>query len=120
LNGTDSATPLLFDIFNSIDYNSTDGWFQQPKGIGLRAVCAESGNPANSFCQNQVLDTFIPGISSTQKCSHLKRIAVSADKKYSYCTSCQPATGFVQELYPNHAPELLTFYDAERIPYQQI
>ncbi|SIT73992.1 penicillin-binding protein 1C [Pontibacter indicus] len=120
LNGTDSATPLLFDIFNSIDYNSSDGWFQQPKGIGLRAVCTESGSPANSFCKNQVLDTFIPGISYTQKCSHLKRIAVSADKKYSYCTSCQPATGFVQQLYPNHPPELLTFYDAERIPYQQI
>ncbi|PKV62894.1 penicillin-binding protein 1C [Pontibacter ramchanderi] len=120
LNGTDSATPLLFDIFNSIDYNSSDGWFQQPKGIGLRAVCAESGSPANNFCQNQVLDTFIPGISATQKCSHLKRIAVSADKRYSYCTSCQPAMGFVQQLYPNYAPELLTFYDAERIPYKQI
>ncbi|SIQ90279.1 penicillin-binding protein 1C [Pontibacter lucknowensis] len=120
LNGTDSATPLLFDIFNSIDYNSTAGWFQQPKGIGLRAVCAESGSPANSFCRNQVLDTFIPGISSTRKCSHLKRIAVSEDKKHSYCTSCQPATGFVQQLYPNHAPELLTFFDAERIPYTPI
>jgi penicillin-binding protein 1C len=120
LNGTDSATPLLFDIFNSIDYNSSDGWFQQPKGIGLRAVCAESGSPANGFCQNQVLDTFIPGISATQKCSHLKNIAVSGDRKHSYCTSCQPSTGFVQQLYPNHAPELLTFYDGERIPYQQI
>ncbi|PVY38852.1 penicillin-binding protein 1C [Pontibacter virosus] len=120
LNGTDSATPLLFDIFNSIDYNSTTGWFQQPKGIGLRVVCAESGSPANSFCSNQVLDTFMPGISSTQRCSHLKRIAISGDNKYSYCTSCQPATGFVQQLYPNYAPELLTFYDSEKIPYQQI
>ncbi|MBX0332213.1 penicillin-binding protein 1C [Pontibacter sp. HSC-14F20] len=120
LNGTDSATPLLFDIFNSIDYNSTDGWFQQPKDIGLRVVCAESGSPVNSFCKNQVLDNFIPGISSTQKCSHLKNITVSGDKRYSYCTSCLPPTGFVQQLYPNHAPELLTFYDAERIPYQQI
>ncbi|MBC5773301.1 penicillin-binding protein 1C [Pontibacter sp. KCTC 32443] len=120
LNGTDSATPLLFDIFNAIDYNSPNKWFSPPKTIANRAVCVENGQPGNSFCHDLVMDTFIPGISPVAKCSHLKKVAVSADEKYAYCTSCQPLSGITQKWYPNYAPEILTFYDSEHIPYQRI
>ncbi|WP_114783090.1 penicillin-binding protein 1C [Botryobacter ruber] len=120
LNGTDSATPLLFDIFDAIDYNSSDSWFSAPAGLANRSVCIESGLPANSFCKDRVLDTFIPGISPVSKCAHLKQVAVSEDEQFAYCTSCQPVTGFKLKWYPNHAPEILTFFHSERIPYQHI
>lgn len=120
LNGTDSATPLLFDIFNAIDYNTTTNWFTPPKAIANRTVCAASGQPGNSFCRDLVMDTYIPGISLVAKCSHLKQVAVSANEKYAYCTTCQPETGVLQKWYPNYAPEILTFFDSEHIPYQRI
>lgn len=120
LNGTDSATPLLFDIFNTIDYNSPDDWFTAPSGLAQRSVCTVSGQSANTFCPDRVLDTYLPGISPVAKCEHLKQVAISADGNYAYCTSCLPENGYVQKWYPNLAPEILAFYEAEHIPYQKI
>jgi penicillin-binding protein 1C len=120
LNGTDSATPLLFDIFNTIDYNSPAGWFTPPKGLSWQRVCAASGLPVNHFCREQVLDGFMPGISPETKCAHLKQIPVSTDEKYAYCTTCLPERGYVEKWYPNFSPEILTFFAAEHLPYQKI
>ncbi len=120
LNGTDSATPLLFDIFNAIDYDSPETWFTAPKDLALRSVCTESGKPLNSFCTSHITDTYIPGRSAVVKCNHLKRVAVSADGKIAYCTSCQPESGFEERWYPNYAPEIVTFFGSEHIPYQQL
>lgn len=120
LNGTDTATPLLFALFNSIDYNSTNQWFKAPRGTAYRTVCAESGLPVNRFCHDQVLDTYIPGVSTVLKCSHLKKVMVSVDEKIAYCTSCEPAAGVKQKWYPNYAPEILTFFATEHLPFQKL
>ncbi|MFT2008141.1 penicillin-binding protein 1C [Pontibacter sp. 13R65] len=120
LNGTDSATPLLFDIFNSIDYNSPESWFKEPKGTRYRSVCVESGMPVNSFCTSHTTDTYIPGVSPVAKCTHLKQVKVSADGSMAYCTSCLPDAGYTEKWFPNYTPEILTFYNSEHIPYQQL
>ncbi|MGV3541164.1 MAG: penicillin-binding protein 1C, partial [Rufibacter sp.] len=52
LNGTDTATPLLFSLFNTIDYNSPQSWYRAPTSLSYRHVCLESGLPANQFCQD--------------------------------------------------------------------
>jgi penicillin-binding protein 1C len=121
LNGTDSATPLLFSIFNTIDYNSPDGWFKQPGSLSHRQVCAVSGGPAAEFCTDLITDTFIPGVSAVNKCTHLKQVAVSPDEQFAYCTTCLPENqNYVQKFYPNITPELLSFYNREHIPYAKI
>lgn len=120
LNGTDSATPLLFDIFNTIDYNAANDWFTAPASLARRSVCTVSGQPANTFCSDRVLDAYLPGISPVKKCEHLKEVTVALDEKYAYCTTCLPASGYVRKWYPNYAPEILTFYEAEHIPYPRI
>ncbi|GAB2533552.1 penicillin-binding protein 1C [Rufibacter soli] len=117
LNGTDTATPLLFSIFNTIDYNSPNQWYAAPKSVGTRSVCAESGRPGNSFCQDLVVDTFLPGISSAVKCTHLKKVPVSLDGQYAYCTACLPEGGYAQKWYPNHSPEILTYFVTQQLPY---
>ncbi|MFC6998900.1 penicillin-binding protein 1C [Rufibacter roseus] len=120
LNGTDTATPLLFALFNAIDYNSPNQWYKAPQGAAYRTVCAESGLPANNFCQDLVPDTYIPGVSTVLKCSHLKKVTVSVDEKFAYCTSCEPAAGVKQKWYPNYAPEIVTFFAAEHLPFQKL
>jgi penicillin-binding protein 1C len=120
LNGTDTATPLLFDLFNAIDYNSPQHWLPAPVALAYRSVCPETGKPVNTFCPDAVRDAFIPGISSTAKCDHLKEVWISANERYAYCTSCLPQAGYQSRLYPNYAPEILTFFASRHLPYRQI
>jgi len=120
LVGADIATPLLFDIFNAIDYNSPNDWFQPPPELDFRLVCSESGLPPNDFCQNQVSEYYLPRISSNAKCQHLKEVAVSADEQISYCTDCLPSTGYKKKLYPNLPPEMLALYTAQNQAFERI
>ncbi|MDX5348302.1 MAG: penicillin-binding protein 1C, partial [Hymenobacteraceae bacterium] len=120
LTGTDIATPLLFDLFNALSYNSSSHWFQPTKNIDFRLVCVESGKVPNEFCDNQILDYFIPIVSDNQKCEHLKPVLISADEKTAYCRACLPEAGYKRKFFPNYAPELLTFFEAEGLPYQQL
>jgi penicillin-binding protein 1C len=120
LSGANIATPLLFEVFNSIDYNGSTNWFQIPKQLELRKICAESGEVPNSFCTNQILDYYRVGISKTKLCEHLKDVSVNANETISYCKSCEPATAIHKKLYPNYAPELLSYYESKHILHEKI
>lgn len=120
LNGADMATPLLFDIFNSIDYNSPNEWFTPPADIDYRLVCSETGLPANEFCTDLVMDYYIPKISFNYLCSHQKEVFVSPDENYSYCTHCIPESNYKKKFYPNIEPELISYYKASHIAFTEI
>jgi penicillin-binding protein 1C len=120
LNGAGTATPLLFQLFNEIDKNVSSEWLKAPEGVAMRYVCAVTGKLPNDFCTNQVMDYYIPGISPNERCDHLKEVWLSADGKYSYCTSCLPQSGYKTKMYPNISPELAAYYDANHIAYDKI
>jgi penicillin-binding protein 1C len=120
LTGADMATPLLFEIFNSLDYNSSNKWFIEPEDLDFRLVCPESGKVPDDFCTSHVIDYFIPKVSSAQKCTHEKLVYVSADESFSYCTSCLPVNGYKTKYYPNPEPSLVAYYESEHIAYQKI
>jgi penicillin-binding protein 1C len=77
LSGAEIATPLLFQIFNTIDYKTSSEWFRQPKDVVSRQVCAESGDLPSEYCSNKILDYSIKNISHTRKCPHLKKFYVN-------------------------------------------
>jgi len=120
LVGAEVATPLLFQVFNAIDYNSKKEWFKAPKSLKVRWVCSETGLPPSDFCENQVIDYYLPLISPNEKCNHLKEIAVSKDEKVSYCLTCRPEGKFKKALFPNLAPEMVAFYNMEGIAHKKI
>jgi len=120
LNGANIATPLLFDVFNALDYNSPTGWFKPASDLNRRKVCAESGDVPSEFCTHQLLDYAIMGVSHTRKCQHLKWVFTDPTGLRSYCTECLPDTGYVKKLYPNLAPELIAYYELNRVPYVKI
>lgn len=120
LNGAGTATPLLFQLFNSIDGGAINQLPKIPLGLQSRMVCSVSGLPPADFCTDLIADTYIPGVSSNQTCQHLKPVAISADGKFSYCTSCIPATGYIMKTYQNIAPDLAVFYDMRHIKYEAI
>jgi penicillin-binding protein 1C len=120
LSGAEKATPLLFQVFNAIDYNSKKEWFSMPDDISIRYVCSQSGNVPNTFCSDLVLDYYIPGVSPNTTCDHLKKVLISADSTVSYCTSCCPSLGYIEAYYPNLSPEIITYFEDNLIQYQKI
>ncbi|WP_088843413.1 penicillin-binding protein 1C [Hymenobacter gelipurpurascens] len=120
LTGSEVATPLLFDLFNALAYNSPNDWYVPPAALDFRLVCAESGLVPSENCPNQVIDYFLPGISSGQRCQHVREVLVSADGAFTYCRACAPAAGYRRELYPNLLPEVVAYKEAQGIPYRRL
>jgi len=120
LNGAHIATPLLFRIFNAIDQNSSNDWQEMPYECEMRMVCSETGKVPGDFCTSTVMDYFIPLVSSAQRCDNMREVAVSADERISYCSYCQPATGFKKKQYKIVPPEMQTYYEQNKIAYTRI
>ena len=120
LSGASTATPLLFELFNAIDHDAANDWLDAPKEVSFRLVCTETGKVPGEFCHSQVMDHYIPGVSSNEKCDHFKEIWVSSDEKYCYCTSCLPPNGYKTKLVPNVPPDLAAYYDGAHIAYQKL
>jgi len=120
LNGSNTATPLLFKIFNTIDYDSDEEWFTMPKDCETRMVCSETGLPPSDHCEHLVMDYFIPLISSTAKCNNIKEVLISADEKISYCKNCAPQSGYKKKIYKVIEPEMQAWYEEQKVAYEKI
>ena len=120
LSGANVATPLLFTVFNTIDYDDDQSWFAQPKDCDVRMVCSETGLPPADHCTNLVTDYFILLVSPGRHCDNMQEIFVSADEKISYCRSCLPESGYKKKLYKVIPPEMKEYYEENRIAYQPI
>ncbi|XZF12730.1 penicillin-binding protein 1C [Chitinophagaceae bacterium MMS25-I14] len=120
LSGAGTATPLLFQLFNAIDRNAGKDWLQAPPDLAFRFVCAKTGKLPNECCTEQVMDYYIPGISKNDICDHMKEVWLSADEKFSYCTSCLPPAGYKTKLYPNVSPEMAAYNNTHHIVYEKI
>ncbi|MEP7279796.1 MAG: penicillin-binding protein 1C [Bacteroidota bacterium] len=120
LSGANIATPLLFKIFNTLDYDSDQEWFSQPADCALRQVCSETGLPPNDYCSNIVMDYFIPLVSPGGKCNNMHEIMVSADEKMSYCRACAPSTGYKKKWYKIIGADMQAWMDDNRIGYTKI
>jgi len=120
LSGANVATPLLFKIFNTIDYDSDQEWFTQPKDCESRIVCSETGLVPGEHCHNTVTDYFIPLISSTQPCNNMQEVMISPDEKLAYCKICMPQAGYKKKWYKTVSAEMQQYYDEHRIAYEKI
>ncbi len=120
LSGANVATPLLFTIFNTIDYNDDGSWFSQPADCDIRMVCTETGLPPSDFCTHLVTDYFVPLVSPSRKCDNMQEVFVSPDEKVAYCRACLPESGYKKKLYRVVPPEMREYYDVNKISYVAI
>ncbi|HEX7905045.1 MAG TPA: penicillin-binding protein 1C [Chitinophagaceae bacterium] len=120
LSGAGIATPLLFKIFNTIDYDSDEEWFTQPADCDIRQVCSETGAVPGEYCTNRITDYFIPLISSTQTCNNRQEIMISADEKISYCKNCVPASGYKKKFFKITEPDMQAWLDDNHMAYEKI
>lgn len=121
LTGAQVATPLLFKLFLSLDYDAPTDSPKPPSSLQTRLVCAETGHVPSAFCQNRVADYFIPKVSPAAACEHLRYHWISDDATVSYCAACLPPDGsYKKALYPNLPPELIAYYHEKNIRYKQL
>jgi penicillin-binding protein 1C len=120
LSGANTATPLLFKIFNTIDYDADEQWFTKPASLDERMICSESGLLPGEFCKNLITGYFIPGVSYSKTCTHLQEVFISADEKISYCRICMPVNGYKKKLFRLVPPEMQQYYEENHITYQKL
>ena len=120
LTGADVASPLLFDLFNTLAYNSPNRWAVPPATLDFRLVCAETGLVPGEHCPNQLIDYYLPGTSSARRCEHQKEALISADCAISYCRACVPAAGFRRQLFLNPLPEVLAYRETQGLPTSRL
>lgn len=106
LSGAEAAVPLLFDLFNAIDYDADVKWFEVPENLITREVCSESGLIPTSDCISTIKDFAIEGKSHNEVCNIHKPVYVSLDGKIQYCTGCLPSTGYKRSVFAVYQPEL--------------
>lgn len=120
LSGANTATPLLFKIFNTIDYDTDQEWFNQPEDCSMRQVCSETGLLPGDHCTGRVMDYFIPLISPTFKCNNVKEIMISPDEKISYCKNCVPPAGYKKKFFKLVDADMQAWFAENKIDYEKI
>lgn len=120
LSGANTATPLLFKIFNTLDYDSNSEWYTPTEDCSIRKVCSESGLPPGPMCSNVVLDYFIPLVSRSATCSHMQEVKISPDSSISYCENCAPVSGYIKKMYRIASPEMQEYFQTTGMRYEKL
>jgi penicillin-binding protein 1C len=88
LTGTESASPILFDIFSQLPGNR---WFQQPLSeLQKIEVCSQSGARVTEFCQEKKEILVTRAGMQAAPCRFHRKIHVSQDGKYRVHSDCEP------------------------------
>ena len=119
LSGAEAAVPLLFDLFNAIDYNSDVKWFEVPEELITREVCSESGLIPNNYCTNRIRDFAIKDQSHNDVCNIHKPVYVNLDESVQYCTGCLPSSDYKKAVYAVYQPELTVWLSKNKYDYQK-
>lgn len=114
LSGAEMAVPLLFELFNSIDYDSDQKWFDFPQNLKVRKVCAETGLIPSKNCTNIIDDYFIENHSPQKQCDLNKELFVNEDETIEYCPQCLPQE-YKKAAYPFYEPELTLWQNRNNI-----
>jgi len=117
LSGAEMAVPLLFDLFNTIDYDNKGNWFIKPDDLLKRKVCAETGLLPTKYCKNLADDYFIEKVSHNNFCSLNEEVFVNEKHTIEYCPDCLPSKGYVKAVYPHYQPELEMWFKENNVDY---
>lgn len=109
LSGAEIAVPLLFDLFNSIDYNANKNWYELPQNLLERKVCAVTGLLPSDNCSETNYDFYIKNVSTHKKCDRYKNFMVNEKKTMVYCPDCLNNKKYQIVAYPDLDPELKLF-----------
>lgn len=88
LTGTETAAPVMFDIFSQLPGSN---WFQKPYSEMQKVrVCSKSGQRFSGSCElSDTVWVNKAGLES-QLCSHHQKIHLTKDRKFRVHSACEP------------------------------
>ena len=93
------AVPLLFELFDAIDFSGGKNWFEQPESVMERSVCSTSGLTPSIFCTDLTTDYYIENVSHNKICDVHKEIYTNLESTIQYCPECLPADGYIKKVF---------------------
>jgi penicillin-binding protein 1C len=115
LSGAEMAVPLLFELFNAIDFKPKKFWFDEPKHLYKRYVCTDTGLLPSDNCSQTITDYYIENISSNTKCNLFKTLYVNDSETIQYCPECLLNNRYRKVDYPFYDSELLLWFARNKI-----
>lgn len=118
LTGTESASPIMFDIFSQLPGNR---WFSKPaQELVEIKVCQRSGMRATEVCDQVVVqEVLLPGLQSNP-CRYHQRIHVSEDRRYRVHTDCESLSHIVNTVWFVLPPVQEYYYKSKNLSYQSL
>jgi penicillin-binding protein 1C len=119
LSGAQMAVPLLFELFNAVDYKPKKKWFDQPKEVSEREVCSETGLLLTPNCAKYIKDYYIKRTSPNMKCNLYKTFYVDEKETMQYCPDCLPNEGYKKVNYPMYSSELTLWLVKNKMEFKR-
>jgi len=118
LTGTDSAAPVMFDIFSTL---SSRDWFHPPAMEMERiTVCAVSGQRSTAQCDK--LDTVAVVKAGLQSgpCTYHRKVHLSEDGRYQLSSACTRVDQLIVKNWFVLPPVQAYYYKAKNISYKPL
>jgi penicillin-binding protein 1C len=118
LVGSETAAPILFDIFSALPGQS---WFRQPLGEMLSVnVCLKSGQRASENCEQQSKQWVVRAGLSTAACQYHKKIHVSQDEKFRVHSECATVDKMKSKSWFVLPPVQEFYYKSRNLSYRSL
>lgn len=118
LTGTETAAPVMFDIFSQLDGS---GWFNKPlPEMSKIIICSKSGQLFGPNCEKP--DTVMVGTvgQSSGLCTFHKKIHLSANKKFRVHSECESLDRVVAQNWFVLPPVQEYYYRGKNITYKPL
>lgn len=118
LTGTETAAPVMFDIFSQL---SGTGWFQQPNTEMQKVkICFKSGQRVSGSCE-QGIDTWIGKVGlGSLPCSFHKTIHLSQDNKFRVHSDCESVNKIIHANWFVLPPIQEYYFKSKNITYKPL
>jgi penicillin-binding protein 1C len=118
LTGTETAAPILFDIFSLLPGNE---WFKPPASeMEKIPVCAKSGYRVSELCEAADSIWATKAGLQTTACPYHKKIHLSKDKKFRVHTECESLANMVATSWFVLPPLHEYYYKLRNNAYQSV
>lgn len=118
LKGTDTAAPLMFDLFQNLPQSR---WFDEPAAsLRYETVCADSGYVAGPDCA-RTTRILVPAAAKTdQVCPYCRVVHLSADGRYRVRAEDAGDAGMITERRFVLPPAIEWYYERSTIGYRPL
>jgi penicillin-binding protein 1C len=118
LTGTETAAPVMFDIFSQL---SGTEWFQQPSTEMQKIkVCSKSGLRVSDSCEEGI-EAWIGKVGlGSLPCSFHKRIHLSQDNKFRVHSDCEPVNNIAHTKWFVLPPVQEYYFKSKNLSYKPL